>query len=196
MIDSREGNFIAIVEKATGEVVWRMGPDYPAAYDFSRRDFNGECPRPVDSISGQHDAHMIPPGLPGAGNVLVFDNDGPAGLPQVYQKTFPGSRILEIDPVAREIVWQYDASRSGMPFWAFYSSFISSARRLPNGNTLICEGMHGRFFQVTREGEIVWEFVNPRYGEWSQHQMNLVNFGGREANWVFRAQPVPDDWLP
>ena len=196
MIDSREGNFIAIVEKATGEIVWRMGPDYPAAYDLSRRDFNGECPRPVDSISGQHDAHMIPPGLPGAGNVLVFDNDGPAGLPQFYQKTFPGSRILEIDPVAREIVWQYDASRSGMPFWAFYSSFISSARRLPNGNTLICEGMHGRFFQVTREGEIVWEFVNPRYGEWSQHQMNLVNFGGREANWVFRAQPVPNDWLP
>ena len=119
---------------------------------------------------------MIPPGLPGAGNVLVFDNDGPAGLPQFYQKTFPGSRILEIDPVAREIVWQYDASRSGMPFWAFYSSFISSARRLPNGNTLICEGMHGRFFQVTREGEIVWEFVNPRYGEWSQHQIKPGQF--------------------
>ena len=196
MIDSREGNFIAIVEKSSGRVVWRIGPDYPGAYDFTKRDFNGPCPKPIDSISGQHDAHLIPAGLPGEGNVLVFDNDGPAGLPQVFSKTFPGSRILEIDPVTEQIVWQYDGSSSSMPFWAFYSSFISSARRLPNGNTLICEGMHGRIFQVTADGEIVWEYVNPIFGEWSQHQMNLINFGGREANWVFRAQPVPNDWLP
>ena len=196
MIDSREANFVAIIEKSTGKVVWRLGPDYPAAYDFTKRDFDGECPKPIDTISGQHDAHLIAPGLPGAGNVLVFDNDGPAGMPQVPGKTFPGSRILEIDPITEQIVWQYDATKSGMPFWAFYSSFISSARRLPNGNTLICEGMYGRIFQVTRDGEIVWEFVNPRYGKWAQHAMNVIGFGGEETNWVFRAQPVPNDWLP
>ena len=196
MIDSRDANFIALIEKSTGKVVWRLGPDYPAAYDFTKRDFNGPCPKPIDTISGQHDAHMIAPDLPGAGNVLVFDNDGPAGLPMVPGKTFPGSRILEIDPVTEQIVWQYDATKSGVPFWGFYSSFISSARRLPNGNTLICEGMYGRIFQVTMEGEIVWEFVNPRYGKWSQHAMNMIDFGGEQTNWVFRAQPIPNDWLP
>jgi len=173
MIDSREANFIAIIEKSTGKIVWRVGPDHPGAYDFSKMDFNGPCPRPLDKLGGQHDAHMIGKGQPGEGNVLVFDNDGPAGLPQVYSKTFPGSRILEIDPITKDIVWQYDASMSNKPFWMFVSSFISSARRLPNGNTLICEGMHGRIFQVTTEGEIVWEYVNPHYGEWTQHQMNL-----------------------
>ena len=196
MIDSRETNVIALIEKATGKVVWRLGPDYPAAYDFTKRDFHGPCPKPIDTISGQHDAHMIAQDLPGAGNVLVFDNDGPAGMPMVPGKTFPGSRILEIDPITEQIVWQYDATKSGMPFWSFYSSFISSARRLANGNTLICEGMYGRVFQVTPDGEIVWEFVNPHYGEWAQHAMNVTDFGGEQVNWVFRAQPIPNDWLP
>ncbi len=196
MIDSRETNFVALIEKATGKVVWRLGPDYPAAYDFTKRDFHGPCPKPIDTISGQHDAHMIPPDRPGAGNVLIFVNDGPAGMPQVPGKTFPGSRVLEIDPITEQIVWQYDATKSGLPFWGFYSSFISSARRLPNGNTLICEGMYGRIFQVTQDGRIVWEFVNPHYGEWSQHAMNVTDFGGEKVNWVFRAQPIPNDWLP
>ena len=193
MIDSREGSFMAIIEKETGNIVWRMGPDYPAAYDHSKKSFTGRLPRPVDSISGQHDAHMIPKGLPGEGNVLVFDNQGAAGIPPVYLNMFPGSRILEIDPISYEIVWQYDASCSGRPFWTFYSSFISSARRLPNGNTLICEGMNGGLFQVTVEGEIVWEYVNPFSGEWVDHD---VESGGSQSNWVFRAQSIPYDWVP
>lgn len=193
MIDSREACFLAILEKATGRVVWRMGPEYPASYDNSQKAFSGPLPRRVDSIAGQHDAHLIPEGLPGAGNVMVFDNQGASGFPPVYLEMFPGSRVLEIDPVRREIVWQYDASRSGQPFWTFFSSFISSARRLPNGNTLICEGMHGRSFQVTIEGEIVWEYVSPVFGQWADHD---VDSGGRLSNYTFRAQPIPYDWVP
>jgi hypothetical protein len=49
------------------------------------------------------------------------------------------------------------------PDWGFYSSFISSARRLPNGNTLIDEGMNGRIFQVTNKGEIAWEYISPYF---------------------------------
>ncbi len=45
--------------------------------------------------------------------------------------------------------------------WSFFSSFVSSARRLPNGNTLIDEGMDGRLFQITAGGDIVWEYLNP-----------------------------------
>jgi len=193
MIDSREGSFIAVIEKKTGNMVWRLGPDYPAAYDHSQKTFTGKVPRPVDAICGQHDAHMIPEGFPGAGNVLVFDNQGAAGLPPIYLNMFPGSRILEIDPISKDIIWQYDASCSGRPFWTFFSSFISSARRLPNGNTLICEGMNGRLFQVTVDGDIVWEYVNPYFGQWTDHD---VESGGSLSNWVFRAQPIPYYWVP
>ena len=194
MIDSREGSVIAIIDKKIGGIAWRMGPEYPASYDNSKKAFGAAhgTPRPVDSISGQHDAHMIPPGVPGAGNVMVFDNQGAAGFPPIYLEMFLGSRVLEIDPIAQDIVWQYDASCSGQPFWTFYSSFISSARRLANGNTLICEGMNGRLFQVTPDGEIVWEFINPDFGDWADHD---VASGGRTSNWVFRAQPIPYDWV-
>jgi hypothetical protein len=193
MIDSREGSFIAIIEKKNGRIVWQMGPQYPGSYDQSKKQFSGKLPRPVDAICGQHDAHLIPEGFPGAGNLLVFDNQGAAGFPPIYLNLFQGSRVLEIDPIIEEIVWQYDASCSGRPFWTFFSSFISSARRLPNGNTLICEGMNGRFFQVTSEGEIVWEYVNPYFGQWTDHD---VESGGSLSNWVFRAQPIPYDWVP
>jgi len=102
--------------------------------------------------------------------------------------------VLEIDPITKEIAWQYDASMSKQPFWAFFSPIISSARRLPNGNTVIDEGIHGRIFQATREGGIVWEYMNPYFGPWSaiphQEQRRM------QINWVYRAQPVRYDWVP
>ena len=65
--------------------------------------------------------------------------------------------VLEIDPARGDIVWTY----SGTPLDTFYSSRISGAQRLVNGNTFICEGRHGRLFEVTSDGDIVWEFVSP-----------------------------------
>lgn len=193
MIDCREANVIAIIEKSSGKIVWRLGPDYPASYDLTAKTLTGDLPRPIDCISGQHDAHMIRQGNPGAGNILVFDNQGPAGFPPVHLGLFLASRILEIDPITEQIVWQYDASCSNRALWKFYSSFISGAQRLPNGNTLICEGMNGRLFQVTTEGEIVWEYINPHYGPFEAHMMSI---GTDHTNYVFRAQPIPYDWVP
>lgn len=187
MFDSRNANFIAIIDKKTGRIVWTLGPHFarnrPAVDTF---------PRPVDQISGQHDAHLIAPGLPGAGNLLVFDNQGEGGYPPVPLGVNSGSRVLEIDPVAKEIVWQYSAENSGQPGWTFYSSFISSARRLPNGNTLIDEGLNGRVFQVTPQGEIVWEYVSPYFAR-SPVGSTTTDV---ESNWVYRATPVPYDWVP
>jgi hypothetical protein len=192
VIDSREASFIAIIDKTTGKIVWRLGPDYPTNRARQIRPvFSQVTPRPVDQTSGQHDAHIIPEGLPGAGDLLVFDNEGPSGYPLTRLGVNNGSRVLEINPVTKEIVWQYSALDSDRASWSFYSSFISSARRLPNGNTLIDEGQNGRFFQVTPSGDIVWEYVNPYFG-----RQTLAE--GREVstNWVFRAQPVPYDWVP
>ncbi len=151
-------------------------------------------PRPVDQLSFQHDVHLIPEGFPGAGNVLVFDNEGAGGVPPFYLELFQGSRILEIDPVTKNIVWQYDASASVQPYWGFFSPIISSARRLPNGNTLIDEGIYGRIFQITPKGEIVWEYVNSHFGKNTgiEHQEQV----GMMVNWIFRAQPVPYEWVP
>jgi hypothetical protein len=201
VVDSREANFVAIIDKKTGHVVWRIGADYEAGGATGGAGFGAiaplrpvldeNVPRPIDQTSGQHDAHIIPEGLPGAGDLLVFDNEGPAGYPPARIGLNNGSRILEIDPVKKEIVWQYDASNSNQPNWLFYSAFISSARRLPNGNTLIDEGMDGRIFQVTRDGEIVWEYVNPHFAP-----LYLRNGKTSLSNYVYRAQPVPYDWVP
>jgi len=202
VIDSREASFIAIIDKQTGKIVWRLGPDYAIgdnkngglatiASNALRPTLSLSTPRPVDQTSGQHDAHIIPEGLPGAGNLLVFDNEGPSGFPPTRLSAQLGSRVLEIDPQKRTIVWQYTGINSDQPLWGFYSSFISSARRLPNGNTLIDEGMNGRLFQVTSAGEIVWEYINPYY---SRQQLDLKR--PVSTNWVYRAQPIPYNWVP
>ena len=186
---SRNANFTAIIDRKSGKIVWTLGPNYPA---LARGEAARKVPRPVDQISGQHDAQIIPAGLPGAGDVLVFDNQGEAGYPAVEMPLTTGSRVLEINPVTKQIVWQYTAEDSGQPGWAFRSTHISAARRLPNGNTFIDEGQSGRLFQVTRDGDIVWEYVNlyPRHGK------DPLTGKPTENRQLYRAQPVPLAWVP
>jgi len=93
-------------------------------------------------ISGPHDATVLP-----NGNILLYDN----GLGRDW------SRVVELDPLARKIVWEYRAPRPH----DFYSASRGSNQRLPNGNTLISESDRGRAFEVTAAGEIVWEFFTP-----------------------------------
>jgi hypothetical protein len=78
---------------------------------------------------------------------------------------------------------------------------MSNARRLPNGNTLICEGDFGRLFQVTPAGEIVWEYVNPNFETeiepgFSSAPNAFTSIFMADRNWIYRAQPVPYDWVP
>jgi hypothetical protein len=170
IMDSRGSNIIWIVNMAegtgydVGEIVWKVGPDYSAGTPEGDK---------LGQIVGQHHAHMIPEGLPGEGNILLFDNGGMAGYPAVYRWY---SRILEFDPVTLDLVWQYENGT------AFFSYFISSAQRLPNGNTLIDEGSTGRIFEVTPAGEKVWEYVEG---------MGIQGFGR-----LYRAYRVPPEWVP
>lgn len=191
IFDSRSANFIAIIDRKTRKIAWTLGPHYPGISEDGN-PASRKVPRPVDQISGQHDAQIIPKGLPGAGNLLVFDNQGEAGYPHAAVSITGGSRVLEINPVTKEIVWQYTAASSGQQGWAFRSTHISNARRLPNGNTFIDEGQIGRFFQVTPAGEIVWEYVNPypRRGKDPETGRATVSYA------VYRAQPVPYEWAP
>ena len=118
----------------------------------------------------QHHTQWIAPGLPGAGNILVFNNGYELGVGSTTAPYY--SSIEEIvppvdgydyrrDPNApyppTEPVWRYTAETPT----DFYSRIISGVQRLPNGNTLICEGMSGNVFQVTPDGKPVWQYVYP-----------------------------------
>lgn len=183
--DGRETNIIFIIDRKSGKIVWKVGPDYREEKPESRLGW----------IIGQHHAHMIPRGLLGEGNILVFDNGGWAGYgapnpaaPQgVKNATRDWSRVLEFDPVALRIVWQYTPREAGcvIPLDAhrFYSPFVSSAQRLPNGNTLITEGSDGRLLEVTADHELVWEYINPYRDD-------------KGMNMVYRAYRMPYAWVP
>ncbi|MGQ0734505.1 MAG: aryl-sulfate sulfotransferase [Acidobacteriota bacterium] len=181
LFSSREANIIAIIEKATGAIVWRMGPDYRETPALAK----------LEQIVGQHHPHIIPKGLPGAGHLLVFDNGGVAGYgaPTPTAPTGRGSvqrmhsRVLEINPVTFEKVWEY--SVGGQERVSFFSHYVSSAQRLPNGNTLITEGWDGRIFELTADKAIVWEYVSPYFGN-----------DPTRTNRIFRAHRVPYDWVP
>jgi len=128
-------NTVAIIDKKTGDIKWHWGS-------------TGEL------------AHQHSPTMLENGNVLIFDNGfHPNGMAQNY------SRLLEVDPSSNEMVWSYDGPNDGDMKQLIYSSMYSNCQRLPNGNTLGCEGTTGRIFEVTMGGDLVWEFVNylPRW---------------------------------
>ncbi len=110
-----------------------------------------------------HDPDPLP-----NGNLLVFDNCYASGM-------HDGSRVLEYDPRgAGSVVWQYAGSETD----PFRSTIRSVQQLLPNDNVLITESDLGRIFEVTRSGEIVWEYVNPaRDGE--HGKLIAIYCGGR-----------------
>lgn len=203
LVSFRKANVVALIDKASGAVVWKLGPYFDAAPGAQHQRINvHKVPRALDQISGQHNPHMIAAGLPGAGNILIFDNQGGAGYPPAALGIYAGSRVLEVDPATRQIVWQYTAEDSGLPSWTFFSSFVSNAQRLPNGNTLVTEGMRGRLFQVTPGGDIVWEYCSPYlgYGVAGEPEVREPRVPGVDrltlTPLVYRAQAVPFDWVP
>ncbi len=122
-------------------------------------------------LGHQHDPHMLD-----NGNILVFDNGG-----HRPGKMVGYSRVLEIN-LEGQIIWEFKEDLA----LTYYSSFISGSQRLPNGNTLICEGAIGRFIEVTPEKEVVWEYISPFYNR-------KIPWLGL-ANLVFRAHRYGPDY--
>ncbi len=148
MMCCRHISRIFIIDKMTGNILWRWG--------------EGELSHPHD------------PTIVDNGNVLLFDN---GDAHRFDGSPIDWSRVVEINIKTGQIDWEY---RSNPPM-EFYSALCAGCQRLPNGNTLICETEHGRIFEITREGEIVWEFINPFYTDWTKPQ------GLGRGNPVFRA---------
>jgi len=185
-------DIIFIVSRETGKIVWQVGPDYSKYSQLDKLGLNRH--KFPDSVNGGfaggmlHHTHMIPKGLPGEGNILLFNN----GLPY--------SIVTEFNPVTLEIVWEYSGieigySESHSLSHSFFSATIGSAQRLPNGNTLICEGDGGRIFEVTAKHEIVWEYIFPIY-DWPGLGWGQKVQPPKMTNMVYRAYRVPYDYVP
>jgi hypothetical protein len=149
-----------------------------------------------------HSAHWIPPGLPGAGHMLVFNNgsarpdgnyssveelslpvDGNGGYARSSASTFGPSQLI----------WSYTAPKKS----DFYSMLLSGAQRLPNGNTLICSGSNGTLFELTPEEEVVWKYINPirgGYGPPRSKQGGDGQFGPVGGGSMFRADRYGRDY--
>ncbi|KEZ76024.1 arylsulfotransferase family protein [Salinisphaera hydrothermalis] len=93
------------------------------------------------------------------GHFNVFDNYG-------HFRQGNASRLLEIDPKTLGIVWRYH----GTPQHPLQSRIRSEIQQLPNGNRLVTESDGGRLFELTPDGTIVWQFINPvRGGDHDQY---------------------------
>ncbi|MGH1341933.1 MAG: arylsulfotransferase family protein [Nannocystales bacterium] len=90
-------------------------------------------------LQKQHDPEQLD-----NGNLLVFDNG----------RRRRWSRVVELDPSTSKIVWEYKDED-------FFSNIRGLSQRLPNGGTLVVSSQRGRAFEVTPEGEVVWEYWSP-----------------------------------
>ncbi len=182
---------IALAATAAGDFLYRFGD--PARYaqgDPPSVGANWETATSGDKqIGGSSDAQWIASGRPGAGHLLVFNNNQ-----YLYQRT-PQSYVFEINPylnsggtdtgayvdppaagyttwtfehdtmkanqlLSRQVVWKYGSVGN----LTLFSHFGSSAQRLPNGNTLICATTEGYMVEVDANGNVVWEYINPVTG--------------------------------
>ena len=156
----------------------------------------------------QHQPHWIPPGLPGAGNILLFNNGLEfAGDERFYSSVdefappADGYRRAPSSPYpALAPEWTYAAETRA----DFYAPVGSGTQRLPNGNTLIVDSPAGTIFQITRDGRIVWKYVAPlnklahlRQGERASVQREFPTPYGDPAplhyNMMYRAYWYPPD---
>ena len=143
-----------------GDLLWRWGN--PRAH--------GAGTAADQRLFWPHAAHWIPAGLPGAGNILLFNNgdefDG-SGLrrshSEVLELAYPlGDAKFGAWPAGEPhppstATWRYAAN----PPREFVSHRMSNAQRLGNGNTLIVSGFQNTLFEVTPQGREVWRYVPP-----------------------------------
>jgi len=169
---------------------WKRGGALLYRYGNARNYGQGEA---ADrKLFYQHNVQFLPGTKPGELHLILFNNGGDR----------PGGDHSSVDEIAlpfdpktgfkRDEGWAFGPEK---PLWSysepekFYSPFISGVQRLPNGDTLVCEGVKGRAFQVKSDGKIVWDFWSPLGGE-----VEPSKTGGRApANALFRTTWLPKD---
>ena len=172
ILSSRHISELYIIDHSTttAEAASNSGGTYGKGGDFLYRWGNPEAYRLGTSVNrqlfGQHYPHTIKSGLEDEGKILIFNNSNSTenynfssvdiiNPPQTTNGVYDYDEVNGFGPSEPE--WRYIAPEPS----SFNSPILSSAQRLPNGNTLICAGNSGYFFEITPTNEIVWEYVNP-----------------------------------
>ena len=171
-----------------GDLIYRWGN--PAAYQRGSAADR--------QLIQQHDGEWIPGGYPGAGHLMIFNNGYERGWSSIEEIVPPleanGSYLLEPGKAygPAKPVWHYEAKNRT----DFFSSEISGAQRLPDGNTLICAGVIGNLFEITPTGEMVWQYVNPmvRGGILAQGELPGKDMRGHLFNAVFKVRRYAPDY--
>ncbi|MCP4551983.1 MAG: T9SS type A sorting domain-containing protein [Bacteroidetes bacterium] len=168
-----------------GDLLYRWGN--PQAYD--QGSVNDQ------KLFLQHHTHWIPNSFPDGGKIILFNNQAGTLEGEDYSTVnivdlsvdsegFYDYGGTSYDPV--DFDWTYKASNPT----SFYSHIISGVQRLENGNTLICEGVTGTFFEVNENKDIVWEYINPVNDNGPINQNTTA-----ENNNVFRCTRYAPDYL-
>ncbi|MCA8976585.1 MAG: aryl-sulfate sulfotransferase [Planctomycetes bacterium] len=167
VVSARSQDEIYIIDHSTttAEAASHSGGLRGKGGDFLYRWGNPEAYRAGTvahkQLGAQHDPRFVPPGYPGAGNVTIFNNDYLPLQSSAVEIVLPpldssGNFILDpsgrYGPVAPHWMWTAPG---------FYSQYISSTERLPNGNTLICSGLQNYLIEVTPAGQIAWTYHDP-----------------------------------
>ncbi|WP_241148080.1 aryl-sulfate sulfotransferase [Lacinutrix jangbogonensis] len=197
ILSSRKLSEIYIIDHSTTtlEASSSNGGTYNKGGDFLYRWGNleayGKGTNANQTLDSQHYPHWIPDSLTDEGKIMIFNNGNSTGISSLEiinpPTSLPGEYIYNTTngygPLTSE--WNYT---SPIPT-DFFSSILSSGQRLPNGNTLICDGDSGYFIEIDNNKDIVWEYVNPDTadGILSQGETPTTNF-------VFRALKFPLDY--
>ena len=107
-----------------------LTPDYEIEWQLHGPDSDYDFPDPTDRFYGPHTASQL-----ANGNILVFDNG--RGRPDAEGGLYSRALELRLDDAAGTAVkvWEY------RPDPDIYSTAVSSAYRLENGNTLVNFGV-------------------------------------------------------
>ena len=148
----------------------------------------------------QHDVEWVKTGCPGAGDLTCFNNGVGRNYSTIDEITPPvdGSGNYTIFTGSAfgpaSLTWTYQAT----PPTSLYAQDISGAQRLPNGNTIICQGTLGTFYEVTSEGTVAWKYISP------VDQAGIITQGdyipddpthpGEKLNSVFRVYKYSPDY--
>lgn len=175
---------IALAATSAGDFLYRFGDPYR----YGQGTAASISSTGNKQIGGSHDVHWVKSGLPGAGNIQIFNNGEYLGervsqsyifeVNPYYNSSKVNTGAYVNPPTAGYYTWIYpskDAMKankliSNQVVWIycskndqnFYSTIGGSEQRLPNGNTLICSDTQGHFFEVAAgDTAIVWEYINP-----------------------------------
>jgi len=169
-----------------GDILYRWGN--PQAYNQGADE--------DQILYGQHDAHWIDEGLPGAGNILVFNNG--FGRPGVILAStldeinvnpngdgfYTLNSSNTFDPIISD--WTYPEILTN----DFYAGRVSGSQRLENGNTMVCLGRNGLLIEFNPKEEIVWEYICPISINGPVEQGDMVS-----GNDIFKTQKYGYDYL-